>query len=1055
MNSSCLKILLILLLSWFYVFSNGQKIFPNAMGYGSDSRGAYAGGVTPKILIVDTMHAGELKTSENSGSFEWCVKQNYPRIVVFKVGGVIDYTNTNQRTMFINNPYLNVYGQTAPYPGVTINSCSIFIRANDMLFQHIAVRYGDAPKIDGSYEVQDCLTITENGYNVVIDHCSFSWSQDEIVGNYGNNTTFSNCLMYEPLHYSLHADEYGVHHPEPHGYGPLISIYGRFAFLRNFLGWTTNRNPRLSVTNFVNINNYVYSNSYYGPDVSGSKGDIKGVFIGNVNRPTEGINHYLTEYSTYIRSNVSSSSIIYFEDNDCLRKLKGYSEKDCVRADAGPSRVNDIYATDIKSTGMDMTGIRVMPSNEVKQYVIDSVGARYWDREDCDRRAINNFINGTQDFINSQDPLPARAYNEYMYDGWETKDGNMENGYNFANNPISFTINEKQITLNSNLTSQKQVLDAINAQVPAGVEAIDHPHTQSYHLVIQSKEVGSLAKINVQGDDLRVFGIYPNEYVGSDGIGGFPSYSTVTNEHFQLPSKPHEDDNNNGYTNIEEWVFNIDKDLCSTLKVNHEIKEADSGENNGTIKLNVTGGTPPYSYKWSDITDNTEQRTGLSVGLYSVVVTDQSGCTIEKSITISELADPCVNFSLSVNKTDCNQGESNGEISLSGTNGKEPYVYDWSDIDDDIATRINLNPGKYDVIVTDNNNCFIEKNITIAQIADPCIDFDAGVSSINCNEGESNGSISISCSGGKEPYSYKWTDFNESVANRENLNPGDYNVTISDLNGCIIERNIVIAQIDDPCIDFSVAINTTECNEGESNGAINLICSGGTEPYSYKWDDVTDNVSYRSSLLDGNYSVLIIDEKGCKLNKGIVVNKIVKPADELNRIDIVSYSNSTNREVKMVYKSEKDVVVDVTVLDSSDKVVQNFKQAAVNGVDNIIIIDLLEEEDGEYKIVLEDENGAKASSFITKEPKEVLLELLKYFPSPTAGLVAVEYKVSKNRTVYFRVLDELGQELLNFTKEAKAGTNKAMIDFKEFENGIYTVLFSSELIIVKFEITKQ
>ena len=81
--------LIIVGISFISIDISGQKIFPGAVGYGTESRGAYTGSATPTILIVDTLFAGSLKTGENRGSFEWAIRQTYPRIIIFEVGMIV------------------------------------------------------------------------------------------------------------------------------------------------------------------------------------------------------------------------------------------------------------------------------------------------------------------------------------------------------------------------------------------------------------------------------------------------------------------------------------------------------------------------------------------------------------------------------------------------------------------------------------------------------------------------------------------------------------------------------------------------------------------------------------------------------------------------------------------------------------------------------------------------------------------------------------------------------------------------------------------------------
>ncbi|MBN1683767.1 hypothetical protein JW865_09480, partial [Candidatus Bathyarchaeota archaeon] len=96
--------------------SSYVRTFPGAVGYGSSSRAAYGGASDPIILIVDTVSTGNFSTGTNRGTFRWCVAQPYPRIILFEVGGVWDFTGTGTYRIDIDQPYLSIYGQSAPSP---------------------------------------------------------------------------------------------------------------------------------------------------------------------------------------------------------------------------------------------------------------------------------------------------------------------------------------------------------------------------------------------------------------------------------------------------------------------------------------------------------------------------------------------------------------------------------------------------------------------------------------------------------------------------------------------------------------------------------------------------------------------------------------------------------------------------------------------------------------------------------------------------------------------------------------------------------------------------
>lgn len=605
----------------FSLTLSGQNIFPGAVGFGTDSRGAYAGSNLPEILIVDNLRAENIQTGNNRGSFEWALSQDYPRLIVFEVGGVIDYSPTETRSIYLKHPYCNIYGQTAPSPGITLKSSSIVVSddAHDILFQHIAIRYGAYRNPDNTVSPQDCLTLLKGSYNIVVDHCSFSWSVDEIIGAYTKNLTISNSLMYEGLEYNYHANEGGDHEPERHGYGPIAASPENFTSYNNLYAWFTNRFPKMSSNNIAYINNYATGHGTFGPDVASLSSGNNAAFVGNCWYPTPGMSdvdnaHFFMRW----RGTLNLNSTFFMKDNNCLRRDNGISQSQNVLTNMSETDFNKVYTDNPSENVIDITDYEIKKADNVLTYIIKHAGFRPWDRDYYDSIAIEKLIEGKQDFISSPDALPARAYNRSIYEGLRTSAGNMANGYDFSKNNVSFTVNGKTIRLTENTSSQIDVLDLLNAQLPSGIEAVDHPHSLCKHIIIKTIATGSDQQIEINGD-ASVFGIAKGTYKGEDAPYVHVNYPS-TSHSLNIPTNPHEDDNNNGFTDFQEWVNKV-PDLSeessitpsensndSTIKININAKENLSGWNELTDQnyalenlSYVSGKSSPYKFEmWTD-----------------------------------------------------------------------------------------------------------------------------------------------------------------------------------------------------------------------------------------------------------------------------------------------------------------------------------------------------------------------------------------------------------------------------------------------------------------------
>ncbi|HBZ34498.1 MAG TPA: pectate lyase [Bacteroidales bacterium] len=210
------------------VLSMGQTLaFPGAEGGGKYTTGGRGG----KVLYVTSLEDGDVS---DVGTFRWAVSQHYPRIVEFKVSGVIHL----KRKISIKQGDLTIAGQTAPGDGICIADQEVTIGADNIIMRYMRFRPGNESLGDGSGDAVDAL----NGRgltNVIIDHCSMSWSVDECVSfYYCKNFTMQWCYITESLCEAGHSKG-------AHGYG---GIWGgeNASFHHNLLANHLSRNPRLN-----------------------------------------------------------------------------------------------------------------------------------------------------------------------------------------------------------------------------------------------------------------------------------------------------------------------------------------------------------------------------------------------------------------------------------------------------------------------------------------------------------------------------------------------------------------------------------------------------------------------------------------------------------------------------------------------------------------------------------------------------------------------------------------------------------------------------------------
>ncbi|MEO0627428.1 MAG: gliding motility-associated C-terminal domain-containing protein, partial [Bacteroidota bacterium] len=289
-----------------------------------------------------------------------------------------------------------------------------------------------------------------------------------------------------------------------------------------------------------------------------------------------------------------------------------------------------------------------------------------------------------------------------------------------------------------------------------------------------------------------------------------------------------------------------------------------NGAATGILVATPDGGEGPFLYEWNG-TSGDSTLSDLSAGEYELVITDANGCVFSQSVELQE-PDPLEALANSTNQN-CD-GSENGTASVFMDGGTPSYTYSWSiPGQGNNQTATGLVAGDYTVTVTDANSCEIEVDISVG--LEPPVEVETTSIDATCS-GENDGSISTTVNIGLAPLQYDWSGpVIPAGPDANNLPAGTYNLTITDARNCQFETSFNIMEPD----EIQVAANVEDVNcEGQSTGLIELTPSGGTEPYTFAWDDESDQED-RENLPAGTYELNLIDANGCDYSQTYVIGE--------------------------------------------------------------------------------------------------------------------------------------------------------------------------------------
>ena len=286
-----------------------------------------------------------------------------------------------------------------------------------------------------------------------------------------------------------------------------------------------------------------------------------------------------------------------------------------------------------------------------------------------------------------------------------------------------------------------------------------------------------------------------------------------------------------------------------------------NGGSDGTASASASGGSMPYSYLWSN-GQTTQTAIDLTADDYSVTITDDDGCDVVLTVSVSEPPSVAVSSS-NVKNVSCNGGM-DGSISVGATGGNGGFEYLWSN-NMMGATISNLSAGDYTVTATDTLGCSGMLTVMVTEPTALVVAEDT-IANVLCN-GDSTGMATVSASGGTPNYTYAWSDGHAGATNSM-LPAGNHEVIATDLNGCMDTLGISISE--PPALAANVT-STDETGVGTNDGTASSAPAGGTADYTYAWNN-GENTPTITDLPPGEYCVTVTDDNGCTVEDCTTVN---------------------------------------------------------------------------------------------------------------------------------------------------------------------------------------
>lgn len=437
------------------------------------------------------------------------------------------------------------------------------------------------------------------------------------------------------------------------------------------------------------------------------------------------------------------------------------------------------------------------------------------------------------------------------------------------------------------------------------------------------------------------------------------------------------------------------------------------GADNGTAEVAATGGTPPYTFEWSNGVQN-PQIHQLSAGDYTVTVTDDKGCSRITTTTVENII--CAGFDVVLTATNGTCfGENDGQIIAEISNGQAPYELMWNNgLTDEHLW--NVAADTYFLTVTDNVGCMETASISITEPSE--LTTFSTVLPTTC--GLDNGIATVHISGGTTPYSIDWP--NEAMEETLiNLAAGSYEITVVDAQGCVSLETVQIDASEDMQLD--IERQAVSCF-GAEDGSIDVTIIKGTAPFRYQWSDGSE-VEDLQNLSAGTYSVEVKDALECQVTA--IVN--IDSPDELEAVlSIMAATEQIGGTAKVEMSGGTAPYYFEWSHGATGQEVMNLAagmyEVSITDVHDCLLVETVEIEQ------------------ITNTTSIFKIKKWTVFPNPVIDILNVDIEFLESQSFQINLYDALGQTL--YTEDYKQDRLKTKFHVQDLNAGIYFLEIRSE-----------